>query len=425
MFQAFSPFRPFDLFRTASSAVAESVAQIFARSAFSAPLTTSLVAETGDDVTITRATAATCWGFAAGAQPGDAQVLLNCASGEARFEGARRVSESVWSDTYADGTPIPDALLKGVVREPLATNLLTYSDDFMNAVWVNSVVANTRTANQAVAPDGSFTATRINFASGDNRFGHGATSTAIGKKLLGIFTLRAAAPVPAELIIVNSGAASTIQPIDITTEWKTYSVSRTVTTSTTYFQVATRGNGSLSANRPAVSGIYLGNAALYDVTGLPEDQYPTSHIPTTSATVTRNKDELLLSAAAINDAQGSLYLEVDPSHYPPISGLYCGDGVEAVLKPIADYLAASFDGTQYALGPAGSPSAPLKLAASWNAATGKQRIAVNGAVGAESDYDGSWNLSSVILGNATNARYRNVRAWDSELSADDLKRITA
>ncbi len=56
--------------------------------------------------TATRATTATVWGFASDAVTGASPILLSVASGEARFKGARRISEGVWSTDLADGAPI-------------------------------------------------------------------------------------------------------------------------------------------------------------------------------------------------------------------------------------------------------------------------------------------------------------------------------
>ncbi len=73
-----------------------------------APLTHSLVLTRGTgSPTFTRASTATVMGYGPTANPGDDAILLTVAANEARFEGARRISEGVWSNTYADGTPLP------------------------------------------------------------------------------------------------------------------------------------------------------------------------------------------------------------------------------------------------------------------------------------------------------------------------------
>jgi hypothetical protein len=101
---------------------------VLATASFFAPLTSSLSLSKGTGVaTFTRATTATVMGYAPTAVAGDAQVLLTCAAGEARFEGARRVSQGVWSEVLSDGTAIPAATLKGYLAEGAATNLFLNS----------------------------------------------------------------------------------------------------------------------------------------------------------------------------------------------------------------------------------------------------------------------------------------------------------
>lgn len=100
----------------------------FATASFFAPLTSSLALTRGTgSATFTRATTATVMGFAPDALPGAAQVLLSVAAGEVRFTGARRISQGVWSDYYADGTLIHEALRLGYLAEGAATNLFLNS----------------------------------------------------------------------------------------------------------------------------------------------------------------------------------------------------------------------------------------------------------------------------------------------------------
>jgi len=95
----------------------------FAIAGFHAPLKSYLVLARGvGSPTFTRATTATVMGYAPTANSGDPQILLTVAAGEARFTGARRISQDVWSEFFADGTPIPDATLKGYLSESAATN---------------------------------------------------------------------------------------------------------------------------------------------------------------------------------------------------------------------------------------------------------------------------------------------------------------
>lgn len=94
---------------------------------FVLPLLTSLNPERSagsPTATFTRATAATVTAYASGAVSGDSPILIQCASGEARFHGARRVSQDVWSDVLSDGTAISPATMLGLVAEGQRTQYL-------------------------------------------------------------------------------------------------------------------------------------------------------------------------------------------------------------------------------------------------------------------------------------------------------------
>lgn len=133
---------------------------------FFAPLTSSLLLSKGAGTfTFSRASTATVMGYSPGALPGDAQVMLTCAAGEARFEGARRVSQGVWSEVFADGTPIPAATLKSVLLESApATNLCVAMDQ---ASWSGTTVST------VLLPDGATYARQFNYgASGTPYIGH-------------------------------------------------------------------------------------------------------------------------------------------------------------------------------------------------------------------------------------------------------------
>lgn len=139
------------------------VSQLLSSSPFYAQLTKSLVLQRGTgSPTFTRATVATVMGYGPTANSGDAQVLLSCASGEARFQGARRISEGVWSDTFADGTLIPTATLKGYLAEGARTQILATADirDMTTANW--TLGATMTRARTSVGADGAAnSATRL------------------------------------------------------------------------------------------------------------------------------------------------------------------------------------------------------------------------------------------------------------------------
>ena len=99
------------------------IGAVLASAGFFTPLTHSLVLQQGTGLpAFMRTSTATVMGYAPTANLADGQTLLTVDSGEARFSGARRISANTWSDTFADGTPIPASTLLGYLSEGSATN---------------------------------------------------------------------------------------------------------------------------------------------------------------------------------------------------------------------------------------------------------------------------------------------------------------
>lgn len=80
-------------------------------------------------VTCTRALATgTAWAFLESDNPGALPQPIAIPANKIRCDGLRWVASSgLWSDTYADGTPIEDSFKKGVLSEVASTNLLLNS----------------------------------------------------------------------------------------------------------------------------------------------------------------------------------------------------------------------------------------------------------------------------------------------------------
>lgn len=72
---------------------------------------------------------ATAWAFAESANPCASLQLVTIPANKVRCHGLRWIaSEGLWSDTYADGTPIEPHFKKGVLIEIASTNGLLNSD---------------------------------------------------------------------------------------------------------------------------------------------------------------------------------------------------------------------------------------------------------------------------------------------------------
>ena len=139
------------------------IQRLFNSASFYAPLTHSLVPERGTGSTsFTRASAATVEGYGPTDNAADGLKLLTVAANEARFVGARRISEGVWSNTFADGSLIPAATNKGYLAEGARTQILATADirDMTTAAW--TLGATMTRARTSVGADGAAnSATRL------------------------------------------------------------------------------------------------------------------------------------------------------------------------------------------------------------------------------------------------------------------------
>ena len=148
-----------------------------------------------------------------------------------------------------------------------------------------------------------------------------------------------------------------------------------------------------------------------------------TYIPTAGSTVTRNADTLALSGYTL-PAAGTLYFEAEAVDWAQVGGQLFGDGVEYIMKPITTMSGIeAFDGTNTAQGPAGTPSGRMRYAIRWG--NGKMRISANGVLGAETNFDGSWNLAAYQIANGFPGTVRRLRTWTAPMNDARLAEITA
>jgi hypothetical protein len=171
--------------------------------------------------------------------------------------------------------------------------LFTYSEQFDDASWtkLNTSV----TANTTIAPSGLMTADTMAVSSSSSRVISANVLTA------GTYTISVWAKVLSgsgimrfNLTIDGTPTSSNFEP---TTEWQRFTYTFTATTSVT--TISFRGL------------TFVGDLAIWGAQ-LEQGAYPTSYIPTTSASVTRNADVISKSgiSSLINSEEGVLFLEL-------------------------------------------------------------------------------------------------------------------
>jgi hypothetical protein len=201
-----------------------------------------------------------------------------------------------------------------ILVEPQRTNVLTYSQDFTNSAWAKSDV--TITANSIISPSGILNGSKI-IPNSNNTFHAFYESVPTGVYSFSIyakaggettfsmwvndFSKRAIFDLSSGTITSSNVTNSTIT--NVGNGW--YRCTVYDTTSTSFVAVYGRNGGNFVGN--GVDGIYFWGGQVE------AGAYPTSYIPTTSASVTRNADVISKTgiSSLIGVNQGSIYLNFD------------------------------------------------------------------------------------------------------------------
>ena len=234
---------------------------------------------------------------------------------------------------YAEDEPAfefnTDGSYKGLLVEPAATNICLQSEDF-STTWTNGNNRLTITTNATTAPDGTSTADEAEVNTTDVlRLSQAFTSLTAGNKyVFSFFAKKSDNGNTVTAFISNSGeTVFTEQTINLDTLVVTGS------TGSYPFTVTTRDYGSGWYRIECATEVPAGQTTL-KVNCLPGSEstatatganaffwgaqvetgpIATSYIPTTTAGVTRNKDDISISSASglIGQSEGTLYVEVD------------------------------------------------------------------------------------------------------------------
>ena len=221
-----------------------------------------------------------------------------------------------------------DGSYKGLLVEPAATNLLKYSEEFDEAVWTKAPGVSV-TANTDVAPDGTTTADTV--TSGANQIDQAvscSTSTTYTDSLY--FKKTTGATYTPGMYLIFTGGTFIIYAVVLNTDTGVATaVSAGGFTTPDAFSVSDQGDywrlsitGSSGNNTTVSLRLYPNlntaggsGAGSQIVWGAQLETGPiaTSYIPTTTASVTRAKDDITLASASslIGQTEGTLYIEVD------------------------------------------------------------------------------------------------------------------
>lgn len=428
----------------------------FPQPSFAARLQTSLLpwrAAGSPTPTFTRATTAYVLGYAAGAVIADGPTLIACASGEARFMGARRVSEGVWSAVDANGVALTttngassaccDASGPfGYLAEGARTNLCLHSQALDNAAWTPNNL--TVGANNVVAPDGTTTAETLTSSGVSTNIYQSVTITTAahtwsvyvkkgtadflwmdaydGANRRTWFNLTTAT-------VATNTAGNTATITSLPSGWLRATVSRTAG-ATTGFAVVGMSDADNSSDAA------VGKTMVVWGMQLEAASFASTYIPTTTAAVTRNADVLTYVAAGnANAVAGSSYAEVTMPNQSAVA-MYLvdlGNNRPSLYVTSSSGLKLSiYDGATESVDSAITPSLTTaqKVASSYGGAV--MKTFVGGAAGTGAVFDGSMNVGTNISVGAQNGSglqpygtIRNVRIFGTALSDAQLTAMTA
>jgi hypothetical protein len=200
-----------------------------------------------------------------------------------------------------------------ILAEPQRTNLVTYSEDFSQTNWAKTAqgtgIAPVVTSNNSVSPNGTLNADKIVFDTGSGTSGgdismiQDSVSLSSGIKLTQSVYLKGS--VGGETILMRGAGGGAYQTLTLTNDWVRYEFTETSIATTSYFEFGLRqGLGGVIINQTIT--VYVWGAQFE------AGSYPTSYIPTSGSSVTRNQDIFTRDGigSLINSTEGVLFAEI-------------------------------------------------------------------------------------------------------------------
>ena len=180
--------------------------------------------------------------------------------------------------------------------EPQRTNLVLYSEQFNNAAWTTSAFNATVTANTTISPDGTQNADTVVFGASGYLYQQFAI-TGLASVTFSIYSKTAT-----QVIVFGGGTpvgTDVYTTVNVGNGWFRQILVRTFTGG---------GTGTLQT-LPFANNI---TAFLWGCQ-IEAGSYPTSYIPTTSAAVTRNADQISKTgiSSLIGQTEGVLFMDIN------------------------------------------------------------------------------------------------------------------
>ena len=180
--------------------------------------------------------------------------------------------------------------------EPLSTNLITYSEDFLHSSWQHNSSLNI-TANATTSPSGATNATRVELPGSGSRMGAEIALTDEKSYTLSFYAKN------------NGGTANLTATFDGQSADQAY----TITNSFARYSFTFTATATETSQIRLFSGATDIDAFIWGAQ-FEELSYVTSYIPTSGSTVTRAEDgfglNTTLDTSLINSTEGTFYVEM-------------------------------------------------------------------------------------------------------------------
>jgi hypothetical protein len=192
--------------------------------------------------------------------------------------------------------------------EPQRTNLALWSEDLSNAAWTK--VNTTLSTNSVISPSGVQNADQVTFTSGGFVRFNQTPITPLTAYTISVWVKKPATGGANSIRITTNNTAAwntgLSQEYTLTTEWQRIVLSGNIISSGTGAYVIIGGVDATGAtDTDAIGIVHIWGAQLE------LGAFPTSYIPTTSASVTRNRDEFSKTAISslIGQSEGTIFYE--------------------------------------------------------------------------------------------------------------------
>ena len=199
---------------------------------------------------------------------------------------------------YLGQEVVPDSGCGHWLWEPQSTNLITQSELFSDSSWLR-VGSITTTDNYTTSPSGQNNATRLQWTNATNYIYQSLSH--VGSDFTLSIYLKSNTNVSQNVrLFMDNGVQA--QDVVVTTQWQRFETTNTIT--------PTQSNRNVGLIK---SGSQVGDLDISIWGAQFEAQsYPTSLIPTSGSSVTRNQDVCTNggSLASINSTEGTLYAEI-------------------------------------------------------------------------------------------------------------------